>query len=67
MNCKLMFPRFNIHFVKAFCKEEKIITGKKNFVHSMPHPLWTENDYKNVKIDHREPHSLGDRFAHLLI
>ncbi|EGR28896.1 hypothetical protein IMG5_166890 [Ichthyophthirius multifiliis] len=33
----------------------------------MPHPIWTENEVKDVKITHLQPSTIGDSFANIFI
>ena len=34
---------------------------------TLPHPKWSEEELKNVKIDHKTPKTFGDRFANFFI
>lgn len=33
----------------------------------MPHPIWKESEVDKITIDHKEPITSGDKFAHFLI
>lgn len=62
-----MIQRINKQFWKAFCSAKPPTEDKKTVVYAMPHPVWNEEALNNVKIDHKEPLTFGDRFAHLFI
>ncbi|KAL4481342.1 hypothetical protein ABPG72_010495 [Tetrahymena utriculariae] len=45
-------------------KKQQIL---KNGQWTMPHPVWTEQEVKDVSITHLEPANFGDRFANIFI
>lgn len=62
-----MILRINKQFWKTFCSTKPPVEDKKNVIYAMPHPVWDKEAMNNVKIDHKEPLTFGDRFAHLFI
>lgn len=41
--------------------------SNKKVDYSMPHPTYTKEQLADVKIEHREPLTFGDKFAHFSI
>ena len=60
-----MISRINRQFWKTFCSTKP--NEQKTVVYAMPHPIYSETEINNVKIDHKTPITFGDKFAHLFI
>ena len=40
---------------------------KPNVDYTLPHPKWKKEELEKIVIDHKDPLTLGDKFAHFFI
>ena len=60
---------FCININKYMIRSARLLASfsNKKVDYSMPHPTYTKEQLANVKIEHKEPLTFGDKFAHFAI